>query len=216
MAPERDGNDILDGYRAKGLAGRVGFGRRPAVLVVDFIVGFTDPSSPLAGPLDREIEATLELLEAARARQLPVFFTTTVYEPDLVDAGVFIRKVPSLGILTRGSRWIDLDPRLGRRPAEPVIDKRYASAFFGTPLASTLTAAGIDTVVVTGCTTSGCIRATVVDALQHGFAAIVPRQCVGDRSARQHEANLIDIDGKYGDVMELAAVLAELERIRSA
>ena len=215
MAPDNSGDDVLERYRAKGLAGRVGFGGRPAVLVVDFIVGFTDPSSPLAGPLDRELEATRELLEQARAGRVPIFFTTTVYEPDLIDAGVFIRKVPSLAILTRGSRWIDVDPRLARTPAEPVIDKRYASAFFGTPLASTLTAAGVDTVVIAGCTTSGCIRATVVDALQHGFAAIVPRQCVGDRSQQQHEANLVDIDGKYGDVMELAAVLGELERLRS-
>lgn len=205
------GDEVLESYRAKGLAGRVGFGRRPAVLVVDFITGFTDPASPLAGPLDRELEATRGLLDAARARHVPVYFTTTAYEPDLVDAGLFILKVPSLRALVRGSRWTEVDPRLDRRPSEPVIEKRYASAFFGTPLASTLTAAGIDTVVVTGCTTSGCIRATVVDALQHGFRAIVPRQCVGDRSQQQHAANLVDIDGKYGDVVELGAAIAAIE-----
>jgi nicotinamidase-related amidase len=95
-------------------------------------------------------------------------------------------------------------------PAEPVIEKRYASAFFGTHLASTLTAAGIDTVIVAGCTTSGCVRATVVDALQNGLRAIVPRECVGDRAAAQHTASLIDIDGKYGDVVSLAQVLGYL------
>jgi nicotinamidase-related amidase len=207
------GESILDGYRSKGLAGRVGFGRRPAIVVVDFIVGFTDLSSPLASPLDPQIEATRTLLEIARSRSIPVYFTTTVYEPDLRDAGLFVAKIPSLQILVRGSRWVDLDPRLHRRPSEPIIEKRYASAFFGTPLASTLTAGGADTLIVTGCTTSGCVRATVVDALQHGFRAIVPRECVGDRSAEQHAANLIDMDGKYGDVMDLAAVIDALEHL---
>jgi nicotinamidase-related amidase len=201
---------VLDDYRAKGLAGRVGFGRHPAVLVVDFIVGFTDLSSPLASELGAELGATSTLLDAARARAVPVLFTTTVYEPDFSDAGLFIRKVPSLKTLVRGSRWVELDPRLGRRPSEPILEKRYASAFFGTHLASTLTAAGVDTLVVAGCTTSGCIRATVVDALQHGFRAIVPRECVGDRATVQHDANLVDMDGKYGDVEPLESVLAHL------
>lgn len=205
-----DGGEVLDGYRSKGLAGRVGFGIRPAVIVVDFIIGFTDLGSPLASELESELGATLRLLEAARSRSIPVLFTTTVYEPDLKDAGLFVRKVPSLQLLVRGSRWIEVDPRLHRTPSEPVIEKRYASAFFGTPLASTLTAAGIDTVIVSGCTTSGCIRATVVDALQHGFRAIVPRQCVGDRAPGQHAANLVDIDGKYGDVVELDDVVSYL------
>ena len=202
-------NPILDGYRSKGLAGRVGFGRRPAVVVVDFIVGFTDPESPLAGDLDSMIEATRTLLDIARSRSLPIFFTTTAYEPDLADAGLFLAKIPSLKILVRGSRWVELDPRLQRQPSEAIIEKQYASAFFGTPLASTLTAN--DTLIVTGCTTSGCVRATVVDALQHGFRAIIPPECVGDRSTEQHAANLIDMDGKYGDVVDLAEVIATLE-----
>jgi len=206
------GNSILDGYHSKGFAGRVGFGRRPAVVVIDFIVGFTDLESPLASELDAEIEATTTLLEVARSRSLPVFFTSTIYESDLNDAGLFVVKIPSLKILVRGSRWVELDPRLHRRSSEPIIEKRYASAFFGTPLASTLTAAGIDTLIVAGCTTSGCVRATVVDALQHGFRAIVPPECVGDRSAEQHAANLVDMDGKYGDVVDLVDVVATLER----
>lgn len=211
MTKDGTDNTILDGYRSKGLAGRVGFGRRPAIVVVDFIIGFTDLESPLAGDLDPQIEATATLLELARSRSLPVFFTTVVYEPDLTDAGLFIAKIPSLKILVRGSRWVELDPRLHRQPSEVVIEKRYASAFFGTPLASTLTANGIDTVIVAGCTTSGCVRATVVDALQHGFRAIIPPECVGDRSAEQHAANLIDMDGKYGDVVDLAEVIAILD-----
>ncbi len=199
--------EVLAQYRAKGLAGRVGFGRCSAVLVVDFIVGFTDPRSPLGSPLDSEVEATCRLLAAARAVAVPVYFTTTVYDPSLTDAGLFIRKVPALGELLRDSGWVELDPRLGRTSSELVVEKRYASAFFATHLASILTAASCDTVIVCGCTTSGCVRATVVDALQHGFRAIVPRECVGDRAAAQHRANLIDIDGKYGDVEDLETVL---------
>ncbi len=206
-----NGNSILDGYRSKGFAGRVGFGRSPAVVVVDFIIGFTDLESPLAGELDSEIAATRTLLDAARSRSLPVFFTTVVYEADWSDGGLFVVKIPSLKILVRGNRWIEVDPRLNRQPSEPIIEKQYASAFFGTSLATTLTATGIDTVIVAGCTTSGCVRATVVDALQHGFRAIIPPECVGDRSAEQHAANLIDMDGKYGDVVDLAEVIATLE-----
>ena len=206
--------EILAEYRDKGLASEVGFGRRPAVVVVDMIVGFTDPDSPLGANLDRELAATRRLLEAARAKDVPVFFTTTSYGPACREAGYFVRKVPSLEILQQGSKWVEIDPRLGRRSMETVIDKKYASAFFGTALASTLRVLGVDTVLLAGCTTSGCVRASVVDALQHGFRPIVPRPCVGDRAAEAHRANLLDIHGKYGDVVELdeaLAYLAELE-----
>lgn len=208
-APER----ILTAYRDRGIGERVGFGRRPAVLVVDFLLGFTDPESPLGADLDTEVQATTQLLGVARRRQVPVVFTVTAYDPSLADGGLFLVKVPSLAILRRGERWTQIDPRLAPREGETVIDKRYASAFFGTPLASTLTALGVDTVLLTGCTTSGCIRATAVDALQHGFRAIVPRQCVGDRAPEAHAANLLDIEGKYGDVVDLEAVLTYLESL---
>lgn len=208
-----DGETVLDGYRSKGLAGRVGFGSKPAVLVVDFIIGFTDQASPLASELGPELEATLTLLDAARMTKVPIIFTTTAYDENMEDAGIFPLKVPSLAQLIRGTKWVDIDPHLRRRPSEPVIEKKYASAFFGTSLASTLTAEGIDTLVITGCTTSGCVRASVVDALQNGFRAIVPRECVGDRSPEQHAANLVDMDGKYGDVVDLAEVLAYLDTV---
>jgi nicotinamidase-related amidase len=208
-----DGDAVLASYRKKGLAGRVGFGSKPAVLVVDFITGFTDVESPLASELASELEATLRLLSAARSRSIPVFFTTTAYDPELREAGLFPRKVPSLGTLVRGSRWVEIDPRLQRRPTEAVIEKHFASAFFDTRLADDLGLRAIDTLIVAGCTTSGCVRATVVDALQHGFRAIVPRECVGDRSSEQHAANLVDIDGKYGDVVDLATVLSYLEQL---
>ncbi len=209
-AHPRDIDEILAEYRQKGLAAELGFGREPAVVVVDFIVGFTDPASPLAADLEVEAEATRRLLDAARARQVPVFFTTTTYGPDCRDAGFFLRKVPSLETLQQGSRWVEIDPRFDRRPEESIVDKKYASAFFGTALASTLRALDVDTVLICGCTTSGCVRASVVDALQHGFRPIVPHQCVGDRAPEPHRANLLDIHGKYGDVVELEEALAYL------
>lgn len=209
-----DGETVLDGYRSKGLAGRVGFGRSPAVLVVDFIIGFTDQESPLASEFGPELASTLTLIESARAKRVPVLFTTTAYDEDMADAGIFPLKVPSLSQLIRGTKWTEIDPRLQRRSSEPVIEKKFASAFFGTSLASDLRSRSIDTLIVTGCTTSGCVRASVVDALQHGFRAIVPRECVGDRSREQHAANLVDMDGKYGDVVDLADVISYLDTIQ--
>lgn len=210
---ERSPEEILSAYRDRGIGERVGFGRRPAVLVVDFLLGFTDPESPLGSDLDAEVEATGRLLSVARRRSVPSVFSVTTYDPSLTDGGLFLVKVPSLAFLRRGGRWTEIDRRVKPREGETVIEKRYASAFFGTPLASTLTALGVDTVLLTGCTTSGCIRATAVDALQHGFRAIVPRECVGDRAPEPHEANLLDIDSKYGDVVDLEAALAYLESI---
>ena len=202
----------LELYRRRGLGSRVGFGLRPAVVVVDFIVGFTDQASPLAGDFSRELRATSSVLRAMRRRGFPVFFTTTAYDKAMTEAGVFVRKVPSLAVLQRGSRLVEIDPSLKRRKSEVVIEKQYASAFFGTPLASTLHAQGIDTLIIAGCTTSGCVRATAVDGLQHGLRVMVPRECVGDRAQGPHEANLIDIDGKYGDVMSLAEVVDQIRR----
>jgi nicotinamidase-related amidase len=123
---------------------------------------------------------------------------------------VFLRKVPALGGLRPGSRWVEIDERLGRRPEEPVIEKAFASAFFATPLSALL--ADRDTLVICGASTSGCVRATAVDAMQHGLAPIVVRECVGDRSPRAHDQALADIDGRYGDVVALADAALTLSR----
>ena len=205
----------LDLYRSKGLGSRVGFGKKPAVIVVDFIVGFTDVSSPLAGDFSAELKATRTLLDAMRRRRFPVLFTTTAYDKAMTEAGIFVRKVPSLAVLQRGSRLVEIDPSLKRRKDEVVVEKQYASAFFGTSLASTLHSLGVDTLIVTGCTTSGCVRATAVDGLQHGFRVIVPRECVGDRARGPNEANLIDIDGKYGDVASVQEVITHIAQAPS-
>jgi maleamate amidohydrolase len=198
--------------RHVGFHGRAGFGRRPALVVVDVNRGFTDPASPLVCDLDDVVGAIARLLEGFRTAGLPVAFTTVAYD----DAGrqaaaVFIDKVPALLTLEAGSRWTEIDPRIAPRDDEPVLTKLWASAFHGTPFGSFLTANGCDSLVVTGASTSGCIRATAVDALQHGYRVIVPRDAVGDRNPSAHEANLYDIDTKYGDVVTTADVLAALE-----
>lgn len=206
--------EVLDAYRRAGFQGRLGFGRAPALLIVDFSNGFTDPSFPLGGDCDAEVAATARLLEIARARAVPVCYTTVAYEEGSGDGGVFLQKVPSLALLRSGTRWVEIDARIPPRPGEVVIVKKYASAFFGTHLAATLTARGIDTVIICGATTSGCVRATAVDAMQHGFRPIVPRECVADRAPGPHEANLFDIDAKYGDVVPAAEVEEYLTTLR--
>jgi maleamate amidohydrolase len=188
-----------------------GVGDRPAVVVVDLPRGFTDPACPLGTEMDDVVAATRGLLDAARTAAVPVIFTTVVYdEANERAASVFLRKVPALGVLRPGSEWIEVDPRLARRDGEPVLAKAFASAFFGTPLAAML--AGHDSLVVCGASTSGCVRATVVDALQHNLAPIVPRECVGDRWPAAHDASLFDIEAKYGDVMALDDVVEILAR----
>jgi nicotinamidase-related amidase len=204
--------DAASLYRSRGFLGRLGFGERPAVVVVDVIVGFTDPASPLAADFDREVAAIRRLLAAARAAEIPIAFTTVAYDRQAREAGFFVKKVPALRVLVRGSRWVSLDPRLRRRADEPLYEKQFASAFFGTSLASYLTGQRVDTLIVTGVTTSGCVRATVVDALQHGFRPIVPRECVGDRAPGPHEANMFDIDSKYGDVVAVSEAIRMLGR----
>jgi maleamate amidohydrolase len=189
--------------------GTVGFGSRPAVVVVDLNHGFTDPSSPLACDLDAVLLAVRDLLAVARSASVPVFFTSVVYdEVGEAAAAVFLRKAPALKLCRPGTPWVEIDSRLGRRADEPVLSKSGASAFFGTPFAALL--AGRDTLVVCGASTSGCVRATVVDAMQHGFAPIIPRECVGDRSERAHEQALSDMGGRYGDVMGVDEVKAAL------
>jgi nicotinamidase-related amidase len=200
--------------RHTGFHGRAGFGNKPALLVIDVNVGFTDPASPLVCDLEDVVAAIRRLLDEFRRAQLPVVYTTVSYcEGDRVTAAAFIDKIPALLTLEAGSRWVEIDPRIAPLPQEPVLNKLFASAFFGTPLASLLASAGCDSVVVTGASTSGCVRATAVDALQHGYRPAVPREAVGDRNPAAHEANLYDIDTKYGDVVSVDDVIAHVEQL---
>ena len=195
--------------RHEGFHGRAGFGERPAVLVIDVNRGFTDPASPLVCDLDPVVRSIALLLEAARRAGAPVIYTTVEYDEEgKQEAAVFIEKVPALLALQAGSPWVEIDPRIAPRDDEPVLTKRFASAFFGTRLDELLGDA--DSLIVTGASTSGCVWATAVDGLQHGYRVVVPREAVGDRNDDAHEANLYDIDTKYGDVVSLEETLEHL------
>jgi nicotinamidase-related amidase len=184
------------------------------MLVIDVNLGFTDPESPLVCDLEDVVAAIQRLLAETRRAGLPVVYTTVSYdEGGKVAAAAFIDKIPALLTLEAGSRWVEIDPRIAPSSGEPVLNKLFASAFFGTPLSSLLAASGCDSVIVTGASTSGCVRATVVDALQHGYRPVVPREAVGDRNPAAHEANLYDIDTKYGDVVSCDDVVAHLEEL---
>ena len=187
----------------------LGLGERPGLIVVDMINGFTDAACALGTDCPSVVEANAELLRTFRELGLPIFFTTVVYR-DPGQAQVFRRRIDALNLLQPGSRWVQVDPALAPRPGEALIEKRWASAFFGTDLAERLVSAGVDSLVVTGLTTSGCVRATVVDGLQHDYRVVVPREAVGDRNPHAHAANLFDMDAKYADVLPLGEVRALL------
>ncbi|MCW3768522.1 N-carbamoylsarcosine amidohydrolase [Paenarthrobacter sp. PAE-2] len=201
-------------FKEKGLGGRIGFGSRPALLVIDMIRGFTDARSPLAGDLDEQLIATQDLLARARAAAVPVIFSTVEYDTDLQEAGKWIQKIPSNSWLVEGSEWVELDERLERQSNEMLLVKKYASCFFGTDLAARLVSRGIDTLIIVGCTTSGCVRATAVDSCSYGFHTIVVEEGVGDRAELPHLGSLFDIDNKYGDVVGLKEANSYLEHVR--
>lgn len=203
-----------DIYRASGFTGSFRFGERPAVLVVDFNQGFTDPDCPLGSDATAEVERTRAVLNAARRSGAFVLFTTIVYDEGSRAASTWVRKVPSLGVLTPGSPWVEIDDRLGRLDNEPVVAKGGASAFFGTPVHALLVGRGVDTVFVLGATTSGCVRASVVDSVQHGFPTFVVEDCCADRSPGPHEANLFDMTAKYADGCTSEEVIGYLDGVR--
>ena len=193
-------------YRRQGFAQITGIGAAPAVIVVDFLVGFTDPAHFGGGNIRSAVNRTVSLLALARARGWPVAHARVVYADDGSDAGAFARKVPLLCGLTETSALSQIVPELQPAPGELVIRKRQPSAFFATGLADWLLFRRVDTVMVAGCTTSGCIRATVVDACSHNFRTVVVTDCVGDRAIGPHEANLFDMGQKYADLMDLAEI----------
>ena len=188
--------------------GRIGFGKKPAVLVVDFILAYTTPGAALyADGVVHAVGETVALLDRARAKGIPVIYTKVLYHPSGADGGIFVQKVPVLRTMIPGEPLAEIVPELPPAENDVILVKQYASAFFGTSLAAMLTAQGVDTIILTGCSTSGCVRATAVDGMQYGFRVIVPRECVGDRHPAPHEANLFDIHSKYGDVVSKGEVL---------
>ncbi len=194
--------------------GRIGFGKKPAILVVDFINAYIVDSSPLYAPqVVTAIGHTAPLLDIARQKNVPVIYTKVLYNKNFKDGGIFIQKVPVLKKMVEGEPLAEIVSDISPHESDIVIIKQYASAFFGTSLAATLTSMGIDTLILTGCSTSGCIRASAVDGMQYGFRVIVPRECVGDRHSAPHEANLFDINSKYGDVVGKGEVMEYLKNL---
>lgn len=205
-------NALTENYKG-AFDGHLPFGKRPALLIVDFVVAYLDPASPLYARVEDALASNERLLAAARAAGIPVLFTNVVYTPGGADGGVFYRKVPALKLFERGSPLGAFPPSLQPQDGEMVISKQYASSFFGTHLAATLTAQGIDTLLITGLSTSGCVRATALDACQHGFLPFVVREGCGDRHPAPHEANLFDLQAKYAEVISEAQAIAHLEAL---
>lgn len=199
-------------YDEADFGASVGLGEQPALIVIDLINGFTDPNTSLGSDVSDVVEQTELLLTAFREHDLPRYFTTVAFEESHGDAGRFIEKVPALRELRIGTEAVEVDDRIEPVGDERVILKKYASAFFGTDLETELTTHRVDTLVLAGVTTSGCIRATAVDSLQHGYRTIVPKDAVGDRAEGPHRANLFDIDAKYGDVVMTDAVIDHLSK----
>lgn len=213
--PEREGADpqspgLAESYREAGFNNRLGMGKSCALIVVDMCRAYFDPESPLHAGVPEVADACVGLVAAARAAGVPVMWTRVEYEPGGADGGIFYRKVGALAVFDRGGplgAWL---PELAPLPGDVVITKQYASAFFGTSLAATLTSRGVDTTLICGVSTSGCVRASALDACQSGFVPIVVSDACGDRDPSVHAANLFDLDAKYADVVPLASVLASL------
>lgn len=196
-----DDIDLNADYEAAGFKRSLEPGERPALLVIDFVNAYLHPDSPLYAGVEGTLRSAVRVLDAARGSEIPVVYTKVVYTSGGVDGGIFYRKIPALEVFDAGSPLGEIPDDLAPGPDEIVIHKQYASAFFGTSLASTLTALGVDTVVIVGLSTSGCVRASAVDAMQHGFIPIVVADAVGDRDPRPHEASLFDLQAKYAEVV---------------
>ena len=187
----------------------LGLGNKPALIVVDMIKGFTDPGCPLGCECPEVVAANARLLREFHSCGLPVYFTTVVYHGD-EQARVFRERVEALNVLTPDSEWVKVDSQLPVHEGDQLIEKQWASAFHKTDLDERLREQGVDSLVVTGLTTSGCVRASVVDGLQYDYRVVVPREAVGDRNPDAHAANLFDMHAKYADVMSLGEVIEQL------
>jgi maleamate amidohydrolase len=198
-------------FKERGFGKLLGFGKKPGLIVVDMIKGFTDSSMPMGSDLTPQIKKVNELLNIMHRTDLPVFFTTISYDDDtFADSGIWYQKMEGLKTLRAGTDAVNVDPRLDFRYGDGLIVKKYASAFFGTDLIARLNAQNVDTVIIVGCTTCGCVRATAVDSLQYGYRPIVVEDAVGDRSLASHEQSLFDIRQKYADVLKTEEVVTSV------
>jgi maleamate amidohydrolase len=201
-------------FRQRGFGLKIGFGERPALLIIDMLKAFTDPQMMLGANLDKEIEAIKPLLTIAHERNIPVIFSTVIYnDADLKDAGIWALKQKGVITLRADSDGIEIDPRLEFRKSDSLLVKKYASCFFGTDLVARLVSQRVDTLIITGCTTSGCVRASAVDAVQTGLRPMVVREAVGDCSKAAHEQSLFDLNAKYADVVSLDETLQYLRTV---
>lgn len=194
---------------------RIGFGKKPVFLLVDFMQSYTTETEPLFAPdVIKAVQETKDILELAREQDILIIHTNILYHPNQLDGGMWVKKSPVMAAMVATNPVTQFCPEVKPLGDELVITKNYASAFFGTSLASILSTQGIDTVVIVGCSTSGCVRATAVDSVQYGFRTIVIRECVGDRHQAPHEANLFDIDSKYGDVVSKQEAINYFQKIK--
>ena len=208
------GDQDQEFFRQRGFGLRIGFGERPALLVIDMVKAFTDPAMMLGANLDAQVAAISPLLGVAHERGIPVIFSTVMYhEANFRDAGIWALKQKGVATLKGGTDAVTVDPRLDMREGDGLLVKKYASCFFGTDLVARLVSRQVDTLIITGCTTSGCVRATAVDAVQTGFRPMVVREAVGDRSAAAHAQSLFDLDAKYADVVSLDETLTYLRTV---
>lgn len=207
-------SDLEQSYAAD-YRGRLDFGARPALIVVDAVNGYIDPAAPIYAGVEAAIPVIARLLDAARSAAIPVIYTVVSYRPDGADGGLFWKKLPALRAFVQSSPFAAIPETIAPRADELVLTKRYASAFFGTTLASDLAARTVDTLIICGFSTSGCVRATALDSLQHGYAPFVVKDACGDRHPAPHEANLFDLQAKYAEVVDadrVTSLLAELPR----
>ena len=203
--------EIINYYQSQGMAGKIGFGntRQFLLLICKRALRITN----LQAATWKVLSTIPRCFWIKPGKSIPIFFFTLAYHSSLVDGGLLVKKVPVLANFLIGSENVELDPRLKRLPDEQIVIKKYASCYHATHLASSLTALQVDTVIITGCITSGCIRATANDSIQYGFRPIIPRECVGDRSAIPHEVSLMDIQARCGDVLPLQDVLDYIDSI---
>lgn len=200
-------------YKAAGFGASVPRGTRPGIVVVDFSYGFTDQQYPTASDAAAQMEKTKRVCDAARAKGYPVIFTTISYHLGELNKLPWLQKATGMQALIEGTRLVEIDAATGIQPDDAIVTKKGASSFFGSTLSALLTGAGVDTVVVTGATTSGCVRATVVDAVQSGYNVLVPHDCCADRAKAPHDANLYDMDQKYADVTDSDDILNWLDSL---
>ncbi len=206
-------DDLLENYK-KAYGNKIGFGQSPALILVDFVQAYFDPKCELYSEVEDELASALRLVDVARAASVPVIYTNVVYQAQGLDGGVFFKKAKPLHNMLAGNPMGDWPPGLQPNENELVVSKQYPSAFFGTSLSSTLTAAGIDTLLITGVTTSGCIRATCIDSCSYGFRTIVVEDACGDRHEDPHRANLFDMNAKYADVVSESETTDYLKQLK--